>query len=214
MPSSDPLLSRVRRYSRSAQISRSVSRVIEDLELPRTRHRRRQIERGEPSCHLFRRRRRQPRLCEHRAQWIDVASRRGSPRERRFDDRRAASHERVVHDVAGGGEAVDEEARQLRLEARAIRHLVEAVRGALLARPEFVDERLDDDRPRFGEADAGDRALRGPAIPSERAQLADNLGLLRCRVRGGAGGRSPPIYRQNPAEVQRRSSRWRRRSSE
>ena len=155
--------------------------VVEDLELLRIRRRERQIERREPRVDLLGGRRRQPGLREHGAQRVDVASRRRSSRERRFDDRRAAAHERVVDDVAGLGEAIDEEARKLRLEARAVRHLVQAVGRALLARPELVDEGLDDDRPRFRQTDARDGAFRWPAVPLERAQLAHDRWVWRRR---------------------------------
>src|SRR5581483_11804374 len=47
--------------------------------------------------------------------------------------------ERVVDDVVRVGQPFDEEARHLRLEARAIGDLVERMRVALLCGPELVD---------------------------------------------------------------------------
>src|SRR5262249_15233845 len=84
----------------------------------------------------------EPRLGERGAQRIDVAAERHAPREGSLDERGPATHERVVDDVAWSGEALDEKAWELRLETRAVRDFVQAVRVALFARPEFVDERL------------------------------------------------------------------------
>src|SRR5919106_696610 len=134
--------------------------MIKDFELFWIRRRRRQVERREPARNIFGRRRRQARLREHRTQWIDIASRRRASRERRLDDRRPAPHERVVDHLAGCREAIDEKPRELRLETRAIGNLMKAMRGALLAGPEFVDERFDDDRARLRETDARDGARR------------------------------------------------------
>ena len=142
----------------------------------------------EPRDDLLRRRGRQPRLRQHGAQRIDIASRRCSSGECGFDDRCATSHERVVHDVAGRREAIDEEPRKLWLETCAIRHLVEAVCRTLPARPELVDECLDDNRSRLRQTDAGDGAPGWAAVPLERAQLADDRGLRRLRSRETLGG--------------------------
>ena len=76
------------------------------------------------------------------AEWVDVAGHRNAAKEGRFERVVPRPENGSWTRVSGRGETIDEEARELRLEARAIRDLVKAVGGALPARPELVDERL------------------------------------------------------------------------
>ena len=80
----------------------------------------------------------QPRFAEHGAERIDIAAKGPSAHQCRLDQGRAAPHEGVVDDVSSLGQALDKEARQLRLEAGPVRHLMQPISGPLLARPELV----------------------------------------------------------------------------
>ena len=89
---------------------------------------------------LLQRRRLKPGRGQRKAQRIDVVARRDAAQQSRFDGRGAAAHERIVDDVARVGEPLDEEARQLRLEAGAIGDFVQRTGLALACGPELVDE--------------------------------------------------------------------------
>src|SRR5262249_44618977 len=62
----------------------------------------------------------------------------GAPAQRGLDRRGAAAAERVVNAVALAGEALDEIGRELRLEAGAVRDLVDRAALALAAGPELA----------------------------------------------------------------------------
>ena len=64
------------------------------------------------------------------AERVDVAGQGHAARQRGLEGRRAAPGERIVDDRAGLGEPVDEEARQLRLEAGAVRDRAGCARRA------------------------------------------------------------------------------------
>jgi len=82
---------------------------------------------------------REARGAHDGAEGVDVAAYGGASGEGGFHGGGAAAHEGVEHGVAFPGEAVDEKAGELGLEAGAVGDFVEAVGGALLGGPEFVD---------------------------------------------------------------------------
>ena len=94
----------------------------------------------EPGFDLRLRRRVQPRFDQDAGNRIDVVAQGVASQQHRFEQRRAAPHERVEDDVAGIRQPGDEEPRQLRLEAGAVGNLVQGMRRALLRRPELVRE--------------------------------------------------------------------------
>ncbi len=89
---------------------------------------------------LIERRGVQPGACQDNAQGIDVAAGGHSSQQGGFNDGGSASHERIIDDLAGIGQPLDEKARQLRFETGAIGNLVQAAGGALFGSPELVDE--------------------------------------------------------------------------
>ena len=98
-----------------------------------------EVDLAESLVDLIHRWRAKTRRREREAEWIDVVAERHAPQQCGFDGRGAAPHEGIIDDIAGLGEAFDEEARELRLEARAIGDFVERTSLALFRSPEFVD---------------------------------------------------------------------------
>ena len=99
-----------------------------------------EIDVAEPVTHLRQRRRMETRLDQNGAERIDVTPDGDSAQQGGLDHTGATSHEGVIHDLPQVGQPLDEEARQLGLEAGSIRHFVQGMRGPLLRRPELVDE--------------------------------------------------------------------------
>ena len=77
-------------------------------------------------------------LGQRAAQRIDVGAIRNTAHQGGLDRSRAAPHERVVYDIARSAVSLNEILRQLRLEARAVAHFVEARRLPLPGGPEFA----------------------------------------------------------------------------
>ena len=108
-----------------------------------------EIELLEAFLDLLHRGRMQTRAGDDFAERIDVATIRHAPEQGGFDGGSAAANERIVNDVAGAGEALDEKAGELRLETGAIGDFVKAAGGALFGGPEFVDEGQERGNRRF-----------------------------------------------------------------
>ncbi len=137
-----------------------------------------------PLGDLFQAGRAEPRPGQDDAQGVDVAAAGDPAQQRGLQDRGAAAHERVIDDLAGLRQALDKEARQLRLEAGAIGNLVERTGLALPGGPELVDE-------------GGDLAWLAVGAGEGRDQCAGGLAkLAECRpVRRRAIGREPGLGR-------------------
>ena len=131
---------------------------------------------------VFQARRVEPRPGQDDAQGVDVAAAGDAAQQRGFQDGGAAAHERVIDDLAGLRQALDEEARQLRLEAGAIGNLVERAGLALFGGPEFVDERGDFARLAVGAGEGGDQLAGG------LAELAEGRQFLGQGLAAGALG--------------------------
>src|SRR5262245_16975521 len=80
----------------------------------------------------------QARGNEQSAEGIHVTALKHTAQQRRFQQCRAASHERVINHVAGARESLDKKSRQLRLKTGAVRNLVQVVRSTLSGRPKLV----------------------------------------------------------------------------
>ena len=140
----------------------------------------------QPRGNFGQRRRIEPRLKKDAAERVDVGRARNPTEQCGFQRRCAAAGKRIVDRRARSGQPLDEEARQLRLEAGAIRNLVKAVGGPLSLRPELVDQQ----RHNHGPSIHGRRrnVRLGPlALALKPAQLADErVGIVmneRCRRR-------------------------------
>jgi hypothetical protein len=75
------------------------------------------------------------------AQWIDITAGSLPAKKDRFKQRGPPPHERIVDKISRLGEPLDEEAWQLRLEAGAVRYLVQRARSSLFGRPKLVREK-------------------------------------------------------------------------
>src|SRR5208283_4933736 len=115
------------------------------IQSPKSRHYRAQRRRIEPRAHQD--------LTER----TDVVGDWTPAHERRLERRGAATGKRIIDGVARGGQALDEEPRQLGLEHRTIADLVQAVRLALLGRPELVHEIAEARAFEFGGRLSGER---------------------------------------------------------
>jgi hypothetical protein len=145
-------------------------RVVENQQVLRHLARVRKVHCVQAALHVGHGRWGQPRFTENRAQRVYIAPVGLPAQQRRFDQCRTAAHERVIDDVPGTGQPLDEETRQLRLEAGAVGDLVQAVRGALFRGPELVRERVHARRCAVidGHLDlAGKRRSPSPAETSE-----------------------------------------------
>jgi len=99
-----------------------------------------QIQSPKSGHYRAQRRRIEPRAHQDLTERIDVVGDWTPAHERRLERRGAATGKRIIDGVARGGQALDEEPRQLGLEHRTIADLVQAVRLALRGRPELVHE--------------------------------------------------------------------------
>ena len=126
-----------------------------------------EVDLPEPLGDLFEARRAEPGPRQDDAQGVDVAAEGHAAQQRGFQDGGAAAHERVIDDLAGLRQALDEEAGQLRLEAGAIGNLVERAGLALFGRPEFVDEGGDFAGLAVGAGEGGDQLAGGLAKLAE-----------------------------------------------
>src|ERR1039457_4036040 len=79
-----------------------------------------------------------PRARHADAQRVGVAAAGDPPKQGSLYDGCAPPHEWVIDNLAGRGQAFDEEAGQLRLEAGPVGNLVQAVCSPLLRRPERI----------------------------------------------------------------------------
>ena len=144
----------------------------------------RPVDGGEAGADGVQRRRTKPRLDEDAAERVDVVAE-GRPAEQGgLEDGRAAAHEGVVDHVAWFRQTLDEEPRQLRLEAGAVGNLVQRMGGALAAGPELVHERPD--RRRAAVLHRCLRRKRLAARPDERTEVVfEGFGSARGgRLRG------------------------------
>lgn len=122
---------------------------------------------------------------EDTAEGIGVRAEGDTTGEGGFKRSGAAAHEGVMDDVAGVGKSIDKEARELGFEAGAIGDFVQAVGGALLGGPEFVDVGGD---LKFGNA-VLERGLEESRTLTKFAEISE-LGLKRGlpKLSGGFGG--------------------------
>jgi len=127
----------------------------------------------QPLDNLIHRGRIEPRAAQEEAQRVDVASERDAPQQTRFDDRRPAPHEWVVNNLPGLRQPLDEEARQLRLEACPIGNLVQTAGCPLLGRPKLIDEGGDVQSSSIERRGGGFDHLRAPAELAEGQDLLD-----------------------------------------
>jgi hypothetical protein len=97
-----------------------------------------ELERAETRIDFAHVRHFEPRPREHGRERVDVVREHAPATQRGFDRRRAASAERVVHDIAFVAQPVYEIRRELRLEACAIGDFVYRRCLALAARPELL----------------------------------------------------------------------------
>jgi hypothetical protein len=138
------------------------------------------------------------RAREIAAEGIDVATPWDTVEERGFDESCAAAHEGVVNDVAGVGQALDEEARELRFKTGAIGDFVEVMGLSLLGGPELVDEDGEGEWLIVRAAGAEIELSGAGAELVEGCQLIWQRGMgdgesvwlgWRWGARGGAGGK-------------------------
>jgi hypothetical protein len=114
--------------------------------------------------------------------------------ESRLDQRRAASGKRVIDARARPGESLDEEPRQLRLEAGAIGDFVQGMRLPLLGGPELVLEHRD--AVRF-------RSARGASEGVESSEQSCEPGAIRRRWRCAFHGIPESVLRGSLAASNR-----------
>ncbi len=90
--------------------------------------------------HVFGCWRLQSGLHQNCAEGIDVAAKGNSAQQGGFERCGAAAHERVVNEVAGAGQALNEKTRQLGFETGAVGDFVEGICLPLTGGPEFINE--------------------------------------------------------------------------
>ena len=81
-----------------------------------------------------------PRFGKGPTQWVSIVAIRDAPMQGSFYWCSAPAHERVINDVAGLAQPINEERWQLRFEAGAVAHLVYSMSLSLTRCPELVYE--------------------------------------------------------------------------
>ena len=125
-------------------------------------------------------RRIESRLQEDPAERVHVARLGDAAQQRGLQGGCPAAGKRIVDRGSRCGQTLDEETRELRLEAGAIRDFVETVSGPLPSGPELVDEQRHRDAALANQRHRG--LFVGPfAFPGEGTQLAEQRGCVSVR---------------------------------